>query len=165
MTAKGFGKQISLFIGGITVAIATSFIVTTQPAQKAQAQNTSALTVKSDIQEANTVTGVVTARGNVRINYPARDLQATAAQAQYFSEERTLVLTGNVYVLQEGNSMRAEKMTYAIDEGRFIATPARAEQVESIYLVQDDPQSEENNEAIALPEEEPPVQIVLPEDE
>lgn len=31
--------------------------------------------------------------------------------------------------------MRAEIMTYLIDEGRFIATPESSEQVESIYLV------------------------------
>ncbi|MBD2395866.1 OstA family protein [Cyanobacterium aponinum FACHB-4101] len=99
------------------------------------------LTVRSDIQEANSETGVVTARGNVYINYPARDIQATSAQAQYFSKERRLVLTGNVYVLQEGNTMRAETMTYLIDEGRFIATPETQQQVESIYLVDE----EENN--------------------
>ena len=104
----------------------------------------SALTVRSDIQEANSETGVITARGNVYINYPARDIQATAAQAQYFSQERRLVLSGNVYVLQEGNSMRAETMTYLIDEGRFIATPEADQQVESIYLVEDPETQQEN---------------------
>ncbi len=97
----------------------------------------SPLTVRSDIQEANSKTGVVTARGNVQVYYPARKLQATAAQAQYFSKERRLVMTGNVYALQEGNSMRAESMTYLIDEGRFIATPQNTQQVESIYLVKE----------------------------
>lgn len=96
------------------------------------------LTVRSDIQEANSETGVITARGNVYINYPARNLQATSAQAQYFSRERRLVLTGNVYVLQDGNTMRAETMTYLIDEGRFIATPETRQQVESIYLVDEE---------------------------
>ena len=100
-------------------------------------QNNSPLTVRSDVQEANSITGVVTARGNVQIYYPARKLQATAAQAQYFSKERRLVLTGNVYALQEGNSMRAESMTYLIDEGKFVATPQNSQQVESIYLVKD----------------------------
>ncbi len=97
----------------------------------------SALTVRSDIQEANSETGVITARGNVQVYYPARKIQATSAQAQYFSRERRLVLSGNVYVLQDGNSMRAEIMTYLVDEGRFIATPQEQQQVESIYLVQE----------------------------
>jgi len=100
------------------------------------------MTVRSDIQEANSLTGVVTARGNVQVYYPARSMQATAAQAQYFSRERRLVLSGNVYVLQEGNSMRAETMTYLIDEGRFVANPQTSQQVESIYLVEESPTSE-----------------------
>ena len=96
-----------------------------------------AITLSSDIQESNSETGVITARGNVKISYPARQIQATATQAQYFSRERRLVLTGNVYVLQQGNSMRAETMTYLIDEGRFIATPKSDRQVESTYIVTD----------------------------
>lgn len=98
---------------------------------------TQALTLRSDVQEANAITGVITARGNVQINYPARQIQATSAQAQYYSEERRIILTGDVYILQEGNSIRGEVVTYLIDEGRFVATPRGAEQVESIYLVTD----------------------------
>lgn len=95
------------------------------------------LTLRSDIQEANAVTGVITARGNVQINYPARQIQATSIQAQYYSRERRIVLSGDVYVLQEGNSLRGEVITYLIDEGRFVAVPDDGEQVESIYIVQD----------------------------
>jgi lipopolysaccharide export system protein LptA len=107
--------------------------------QDAQAQTGDgrALSVRSDVQEANSQTGVVTARGNVQMDYPARQIQATAAQAQYFSRERRIVLTGNVYVLQEGNSLRGETITYLIDEGRFVALPKSEQQVESIYLVPD----------------------------
>jgi len=109
-------------------------------AQSPEPENT--LTVRSDIQEANSDTGIVTARGNVKIYYPDRQLQATATQAQYFSKERRLVLTGNVYVLQNGNSMRAETMTYLIDQGHFIATPKGEQQVESIYIISE-PQLEQ----------------------
>lgn len=105
----------------------------------------SPMTVRSDIQEANSQTGVVTARGNVQVYYPARQMQATAAQAQYFSRERRLVLSGNVYVLQEGNSMRAEVMTYLIDEGRFVANPQASQQVESIYLVKETQENQSNS--------------------
>ncbi len=110
-------------------------IAQTQPAP-------SPMTVRSDIQEANSQTGVVTARGNVQVYYPARKMQATAAQAQYYSQERRLVLSGNVYVLQEGNSMRSETMTYLIDEGRFVANPQANKQVESIYLVDETEQAQ-----------------------
>lgn len=93
------------------------------------------ITLKSDIQESNSQTGIITARGNVKIDYPARQIQATAAQAQYYSRERRLILTGDVYVIQAGNSMRAETLTYLIDEERFIATPQSDRQVESTYII------------------------------
>lgn len=105
------------------------------PNAQAQTAEQKALTVRSDIQEADRETGIVTARGNVQIDYPSRQIQATAAQAQYFSRERRLVLSGNVYVLQQGNSLRGETITYLIDEGRFLALPKTQQQVESIYLV------------------------------
>lgn len=95
------------------------------------------LTLRSDTQEANSQTGVVTARGNVQIYYPARQIQATAAQAQYFSHERRIVLSGNVYILQHGNSIRGETVTYLIDQGQFIVIPKSSQQVESIYIVAD----------------------------
>lgn len=100
-----------------------------------QANQPRTLSVRSDIQEADSKTGIVTARGNVQINYPARQIQATAAQAQYFSRERRIILSGDVYVLQQGNSLRGETVTYLIDEGRFIALPENPGQVESVYLV------------------------------
>lgn len=107
------------------------------PTVEAQTPPGQALTLRSDVQEANAKTGVVTARGNVQINYPARQIQATAAQALYFSRERRIELSGNVYVLQQGNSLRGERVVYLIDEGRFVALPREDKQVESIYLVPD----------------------------
>jgi lipopolysaccharide export system protein LptA len=96
------------------------------------------LTIRSDVQEYDSKTQVVTARGNVQMLYPARQLQATSAQAQYFSKERRIDFSGNVYILQQGgNSMRAEKVTYLIDEGRFVALPQSSRQVESIYMVEE----------------------------
>ncbi|AZB71456.1 LptA/OstA family protein [Synechococcus elongatus] len=104
------------------------------PSSPAPAQQDQSLTLLSDIQEANSKTGVVTARGNVVILYPARQLRATAAQAQYFSRERRIILTGNVYVQQEGgNSLRGETVTYLIETGKFVALPTPQGQVQSIY--------------------------------
>lgn len=138
---QGKLKFIPLFLAPMAIALT---VTTPWVSNKVQAQtqannpaSNSPMTIRSDIQEANSETGVMTARGNVQINYPARNIQATSAQAQYFSRERRLVLTGNVYVLQNGNSMRSETMTYLIDEGRFIATPRTQRQVESIYIVTD----------------------------
>lgn len=110
-------------------------ILTSPLVSRAQSTESGSIVLKSDIQESNAKTGIITARGNVQINYPARQIQATAAQAQYYSRERRLILTGDVYVIQEGNSMRAEEMTYLIDEGRFVATPQSDRQVESTYII------------------------------
>ncbi|MEM9212879.1 MAG: LptA/OstA family protein [Cyanobacteria bacterium P01_F01_bin.150] len=96
------------------------------------------MTLLADVQEANAITGVVTARGNVQIFYPARNMQATAVQAQYYSREGRIVLNGDVYILQDGNSIQGEVVTYLIDEGRFVALPNDGDQVQSVYLVADD---------------------------
>ncbi|MGK7929329.1 MAG: LptA/OstA family protein [Spirulina sp.] len=108
------------------------------------------IVVRSDIQEANQATGVMTARGNVRIDYPARQMQGTSAQAQYFTNEGVIVLTGNAYVLQEGNSVRGEVITYYVEEGRVVATPREDRQVESVYYISDP-------DAPTSPSKEPPL--------
>ena len=97
-----------------------------------------AIQLKASRVEANSNTGVVTAVGNVRIDYPSRQIFATAAQAQYYSQEQRIVLSGNVDVIQEGNSLKAETVTYLIEEGRFVATPGTQRQVEAVYLLPDD---------------------------
>ncbi|QUS60046.1 LptA/OstA family protein [Synechocystis sp. PCC 7338] len=135
-------RLLSCHWGWLAIVLASLWSLSSLPVNTgssvvAQTAPSSPMTVRSDIQEANSQTGVVTARGNVQVYYPARNLQATAAQAQYFSQERRLVLSGNVYVLQDGNSMRAETMTYLVDEGRFVANPEANQQVESIYLVEE----------------------------
>lgn len=108
----------------------------------AQAQDGGAITLYSDIQEANAATGIITARGNVQINYPSRSIQATSAQADYFSNEQRIVLSGNVVVTQRGNTLRAEVVTYLIEEDRFVATPRPNAQVEAVYIL---PESEPNS--------------------
>lgn len=133
-----FKGKLSLLLIMPTLALGAVTITSPISYTQAQTQDGRALTVTSDRQEANTETGIITATGNVRIVYPARQIQATAAQAQYFSQGvRRLVLMGNVYVLQEGNSIQAETVTYLIDEGRFVAEPRAERQVQSIYLVDD----------------------------
>ena len=123
------------FRGLILATILTTIMLNAPEMARSQSTKPGSITLKSDVQESNAKTGVITARGNVRIDYPAREIQATATQAQYYSRERRLILTGNVYVIQSGNSMRAEEMTYLIDEGRFIATPQSDRQVESTYII------------------------------
>ena len=95
------------------------------------------VTVESDLQQADNVTGVVTATGNVKISYPPKRVQAWARQAQYFTKEERIVLTGDVDVLQEGgNRLKAERITYLVLEDRMIADPAPGDQVFSNYRIQ-----------------------------
>ena len=96
----------------------------------------SLITIESDTQSADNITGVVTAVGNVRIVYPARGMVATSRQAQYFSREALLVLSGDVDVVRDdGNSIRAERVTYNLDEERALANPIPGQQVQSTLLL------------------------------
>jgi lipopolysaccharide export system protein LptA len=148
----------------LPTALVSSIALTT-PWQSTKAQTAGdgrALTLRADVQEANAQTGIVTARGNVQINYPARQIQATAAQAQYFSRERRIVLSGNVYVLQKGNSIRAETVTYLIDEGRFTAIPKAEAQVESTYIVPEQNASTQPQVAPVTPPFNPKTPVSAP---
>ncbi|MEM8807782.1 MAG: LptA/OstA family protein [Cyanobacteria bacterium P01_G01_bin.38] len=128
-------------------------LLTAGPFSQARAQTSGAasdggaITLRADVQEANANTGIITARGNVRVDYPSRQIFATSAQAQYFSRERRIILNGSVYVQQEGNTLRAETVTYLIDEGRFVATPQPDEQVESVYILPPSPPPGASGEA------------------
>ena len=103
----------------------------------AEAEPSGLVTVESDLQQADNVTGVVTATGNVKISYPPKQVQAWARQAQYFTKEERIVLTGDVDVLQDGgNRLKAERITYLVLEDRMIADPAPGDQVLSNYRIQ-----------------------------
>ena len=95
------------------------------------------ITIESDTQSADNVTGVVTAAGNVRIVYPSRGMVATARQAQYFSQEGRLVLTGDVDIVQDGgNALRAERVVYLLEQERAEAEPTSGQQVFSQMVIQ-----------------------------
>lgn len=139
----------------LPVALLGAFAFPTQ-VQTATAQTSGGnrpLTIRADVQEYDAKNQVITARGNVQMLYPSRQIQATSAQAQYFSKERRIDFSGNVYILQQGgNSIRAEKVTYLIDEGRFVALPQSNRQVESIYMIEES----DNNGQTATPAPQTP---------
>lgn len=107
---------------------------TTNVTTKAITPTTGLVTIESDLQQADNSTGVVTATGNVRIVYPDQRVVATARQAQYFTKEGRVVLSGDVDVVQEdGHTVRAERMTYFVNQERLIAEPPAGSQVVSRY--------------------------------
>ena len=120
-----------------------------------------ALQLKASRVVANSNTGVVTATGNVQIDYPSRQIYATAAQAQYYSRDQRIVLSGNVDVEQEGNTLQAETVTYLIVEGQFVATPGANSQVEAVYLLPSEP-APTNSSGAPTPA---PISIPTPPDE
>ncbi|MEB3198965.1 MAG: hypothetical protein VKK62_00385 [Synechococcaceae cyanobacterium] len=95
------------------------------------------VTIESDRQQADNVTGIVTAVGNVRITYPDRGMVATARQAQYFTREGRLVLSGDVDVVdRDGQRLRAEQIVYRLDSERLLAVPAPGQQVRTRLRLQ-----------------------------
>ncbi len=125
-----------LFGGNIILPIQLLPVLAQQPKRTAQAQpNSQGLSIQADTQEANSKTQVVTARGNVRLNYPSRQLRAQANLAQYYIKQKRIVLTGNVLVVQNGNTLAGESVIYLIDEGKFIANPKVKQQVRSNYII------------------------------
>ncbi|QCH16121.1 hypothetical protein CB0101_03195 [Synechococcus sp. CB0101] len=102
--------------------------------------STGLVTIESDQQRADQLTGVITATGNVRIVYPDERVVATARQAQYFSKENRVVLSGDVDIVQEGgNLIRAERVVYLVDGERLIAVPPSGQQVFSRVRIQQTP--------------------------
>jgi lipopolysaccharide export system protein LptA len=95
------------------------------------------VTIESDRQQADNRTGIVTATGNVRIVYPEKGMVATARQAQYFSKEARLVLSGEVQVVDaDGQRIRAERLVYLLGSERLQAEPAAGKQVISKIRLQ-----------------------------
>lgn len=95
---------------------------------------TGLVTIESDRQMADNSTGIVTAVGNVRIVYADQRVVATARQAQYFSREGRIVLSGDVDVVQDdGHTLRAEQLVYVVGAERLEAYPAAGQQVTSRY--------------------------------
>ena len=115
----------------------------------AKATPTGMVTIESDIQQADNQNGIVTATGNVRIVYADRGMTATSRQAQYFSNEGRLVLTGDVDVIDtDGQRLRAERLVYLLDSERMVAEPPAGQQVFSKFRLQ---QQGSPNPAISKP--------------
>ncbi|MCX5953759.1 MAG: LPS-assembly protein LptD [Cyanobacteria bacterium] len=95
------------------------------------------VSIESDRQQADNRTGIVTAIGNVRITYPQKGMVATSRQAQYFSKEGRLVLSGDVDVVdRDGQRIRAERLVYLLDSERVVAEPSAGRQVHSRLRLQ-----------------------------
>lgn len=139
MTSQPFLKSsLAAALLAFTTAVTSSAVFTgiaAEPSLKAtqdSADPAGLVTIESDVQQADNQTGIVTATGNVRITYPDRGMVATSRQAQYFSREGRLVLSGDVDVVDaDGQRIRAEHLTYNLDQERLLAQPSDGKQVTS----------------------------------
>jgi lipopolysaccharide export system protein LptA len=87
---------------------------------------------------------------------------ATARQAQYFSREGRVVLSGDVEVLQaDGNSIRAEQLVYLVEQERLEARPAAGEQVFSRFNLSQ-PQSVQPGQPLQPVQPQQPLQPASP---
>ena len=95
-----------------------------------QSTETGLITIESDQQTADNSIGVVTAQGNVRLIHIDRGIVATGRQAQYFSKEERIVLSGDVDIVQKnGDLLQADRIVYSLVDERALATPSENEQV------------------------------------
>lgn len=95
----------------------------------AQAQRPKVL-ILSDIIEGRTKLGA-TFRGNVKISYPSQKFKAVANLANYNIEQEQIVISGDVSILQDRNTMEGEIVTYTVKEGKFLVKPKSGKQVRS----------------------------------
>jgi lipopolysaccharide export system protein LptA len=115
---------------GSTIALPPQIAVV-----QAQSNKSQGLSIQADTQEANSKSEIVTAKGNVRIYYPSRKVQAKANIAQYYIKQKRIILTGDVLIVQDGNTIEGESVIYLIDEGKFVANPKVKQQVRTNYIL------------------------------
>ena len=88
--------------------------------------------IESDSQSTDSKTNIFTAVGNVRIFYPKKGITTSSKQAQFFSNENILVLTGNVDLIREGkDSLNADQVVYMLNEDKLMADSEPLNQVSS----------------------------------
>ncbi len=136
---QSFVQPSAVRLTGVLVPL-TLPLVLLAATRLVQAAPVQTMQLRANVTEANSKTGVVVARGNVLITYAARQIEATAAQAIYYSKEGKIILSGNVNILQEGNTLKGETVTYLVNEGRFVALPQENKQVEATYVIKDTPE-------------------------
>lgn len=135
--AAGFGGAALLALPSRPVAAQAPAAPASAQAPKPKPPATGMVTIESDVQQADNQNGIVTATGNVRIVYADRGMTATSRQAQYFSNEGRLVLTGDVDVIDtDGQRLRAERVVYQLDSERLLAEPPTGKQVFSKFRLQ-----------------------------
>jgi lipopolysaccharide export system protein LptA len=77
--------------------------------------NEPGITLQSDTQQLDPDTGTLTATGNVRLSYPAQQLEGFAEQVQYLEDQGLLILSGEARLTQQGEVLEGEQITCRTD--------------------------------------------------
>tara|TARA_B100000700_G_C14387116_1_gene553053 strand:+ start:135 stop:557 length:423 start_codon:yes stop_codon:yes gene_type:complete len=101
-------------------------------------EQTSNITIISDIQTNDNKKGVFNAIGNVKITYPNKNILATSDKAKYLKLENKIILTGNVHMIKKNShSILAEEIVFIIGDDRIIANSKSKSQVLTKLLFTD----------------------------
>jgi lipopolysaccharide assembly outer membrane protein LptD (OstA) len=111
MTSSAIRRLVLSFLlpATLTTATSLSLIINSVGAQELDTQPSAATLMN---QTTAPVADVYIWEGNVKLDFKAAKINATADKAEVFPKERKIVLTGNVKILQNGRIQEADTVTY-----------------------------------------------------
>jgi lipopolysaccharide export system protein LptA len=114
MTSLSIRRILLSFLlpASLTTVASLSVIISTVGAQQLNSQ---ASAMRPMNQSTATVADVYIWQGNVKFDFKAAKINATADKAEVFPKERKVVLTGNVKILQNGKIQEADTVTYVFN--------------------------------------------------
>jgi lipopolysaccharide export system protein LptA len=111
MTSLSIGRIVLSFLLPATLTTVTSLsvIISNVGAQELDTQPSATTLIK---QTTAPIADVYIWEGNVKFDFKAAKINATADKAEVFPKERKVILTGNVKILQNGKIQEADTVTY-----------------------------------------------------
>ena len=102
-------------------ALALGMLITASSwSPPSQAQSGGSIKLIADVQEADANTCIITARGNVRIDYPVYAIYPTSAQSQYYLLSTPLIFTATVFLQHYSTTLHSLFFTYLIPYPPFL---------------------------------------------
>ncbi|MBW4478951.1 MAG: hypothetical protein KME54_19365 [Tolypothrix brevis GSE-NOS-MK-07-07A] len=96
----------------LTTVTSLSIIINSVHSQQLDTQPSGTTTIKQTTVPAD----VYIWQGNVKFDFKAAKINATADKAEVFPKEGKVVLTGNVKILQNGKIQETDTVTYSFKE-------------------------------------------------
>lgn len=90
---------------------------------RAENPKQSQVLIQADSQTADPKTNSLNARGNVFVSVPQYRLDVRADEAQYSETSQTLILIGNVRLVQRGNVMKGARIICQLKTGKCEPQP------------------------------------------